>query len=288
MKSYQARFNQVIEYIESNLDSALDIDELCNKACLSKFHFHRQCSAYFNMSVMSLVRLLKLKRAAYELAYRSDIKIIDIALANGYESHEAFSRSFKKIFSQSPSDFRKLPDWAAWQIHYQPVIQLRLNSMSETQEFDVKIIDVPALQLATLEHRGSPHLLGQTIAKFIEWRKANKMPPSKHRTFNLVYDDPNTTAPEDYRFDVCCEVHEPVAENTLGIVTKSLAAGKCAVIRYVGSDDGFEVPVKYLYTEWLEKSGYELRDSPLFFERVSFFPEVPENQMVTDIYLPLK
>lgn len=46
--------------------------------------------------------------------------------------------------------------------------------------------------------------------------------------------------------------------------------------------------VHYLYSEWLQDSNFEVRDFPIFFERVSFFPEVPENELVTDIYLPIE
>ncbi len=119
--------------------------------------------------------------------------------------------------------------------------------MSEKNDFDITLIDVPELCFATLEHRGNPNKLGQSIAKFIEWRKINKLPPSKNRTFNLVYDDPTTTAAEDYRFDLCCAVDNPVEENAYGVFAKQMPAGKCALIRHLGSDDGLGVAIKYLY-----------------------------------------
>jgi len=31
-----------------------------------------------------------------------------------------------------------------------------------------------------------------------------------------------------------------------------------------------------------------LRDFPLYCQRISFFPDVPEHETVTDIFLPLK
>lgn len=288
MTRYQDRFIEVIDYIEANLDRELDIERLCQLVFLSKYHFHRQCSAYFGMSVMSLVKLLKLKRAAYQLAYRNEEKILDIALENGFESHEAFSRAFKKRFNRSPSEFRRKPDWTPWHKQSEPIRMLRNKVMEHRTNFDAKVIDFPKTLLAAIEHRGSPRMLGNTIAKFIEWRKANKLPPSKSKTFNLVYDDPNTTAPEDYRFDVCCSVDKPIESNDYGAVNKIIPAGRCAVVRHVGSDDSIAAPVIYLYSEWLEESCSSIRDFPLFFQRVTFFPEVSENEMITDIYLPIE
>jgi AraC family transcriptional regulator len=284
---YQDRFVEVINYIEANLDLDLDTVKLCQLAYLSKYHFHRQCSAFFGMPVMSIVKLLRLKRAAYQLAYR-DEKIVNIALANGYESHEAFSRAFKKQFNKSPSDFRRSPDWTPWHSQYEPILKLRTKIMSDNVNFDTKIIDFPKTLIATMEHREAPSLLGNTIKNFIEWRKENRLPPSKNKTFNLVYDDPNITAPENYRFDVCCSIDNLVEKNSYGIVNKVIPAGKCAVVRHIGSDDSISLAVNYLYSEWLNNSSFEVRDFPVFFERVSFFPEVLENEMITDVYLPIE
>jgi AraC family transcriptional regulator len=285
---YQKRFVEVINYIEANLDTDLDIEKLCQRAHLSKYHFHRQCSVFFGVSVMSLVKLLRLKRAAYQLAYRDDKKVVDIALANGYESHEAFSRAFKKRFSKSPSSFRRSPDWTPWHSKYEPILILRTKIMNEKANFNVKIVDFPETLIATMEHRDSPDMLGNTIQKFIEWRKKNKLPPNKSKTFNLIYDDPNIVNSKDYRFDVCCSIPHLVEETACGIVNKTIPAGKCAVVRHTGSDDTIGLVVNYLYLAWLNDSSFKVRDFPIFFERVTFFPEVTENELITNVYLPIE
>jgi len=287
MTKYDNRFIEVLDYIEANLDGELDTDKLCQLTYLSKFHFHRQCSIFFGMPVMSIVKLLLLKRAAYQLAYRND-KIVDIALANGYESHEAFSRAFKKQFNKSPSDFKRCPDWTLWHSQYEPILKLRIKIMSHNVKFHAKIVDFPETLVATMEHRAAPSQIGHTIRKFIEWRKKNNLPPSKNKTFNLIYDDPDITEPEDFRFDVCCSIDYAVEENSNGIMSKVISGGKCAVVRHIGSDDSIGSAVQYLYGEWLNNSDFEIRDFPLFFERVSFFPEVSENEMITDVYLPIE
>ncbi|WP_408605894.1 hypothetical protein [Mastigocladopsis repens] len=43
-----------------------------------------------------------------------------------------------------------------------------------------------------------------------------------------------------------------------------------------------------MYSIWLPLSGEEPRDFPLYLQRVSFFPDVPEYEAITDIFLPLK
>ena len=107
-------------------------------------------------------------------------------------------------------------------------------------------------------------------------------------TFNLLYDDPAETPPDEYRLDLCAATTRPVAENPFGVVEKTIPAGRCAVLRHVGSDDTLGAAVAYLYATWLPASGEEPRDFPLFLQRVRFFPDVPEHEAVIDVFLPLK
>lgn len=281
------RFADLLVFIENNLDSQLDTETLSGVVNLSKYHFHRQCKAAWGTSIYSVIKLLRMKRAAYLLAYRNDYNVLNIALMSGFDSHEAFSRSFKKIFGISPRAFRLAPDRTPWHKQYEPIIQLRNKIMSSNKTYEVDIVDFPALPLAVLEHQGAPSKLGSTIRKFIQWRKENGLPPTKERTFNLLYNDPNEVDPNNYRFDVCCSFNGEIQTDEYGIIKKSIEAGKCAVVRHVGSDDTIGQKVEYLYSSWLKEFDSRLRDFPLFFERVSFFPEVPESEMITDVYLPI-
>ena len=50
----------------------------------------------------------------------------------------------------------------------------------------------------------------------------------------------------------------------------------------------FREDAEFLYGRWLPASGEEARDFPLYAQRVRFFPDVPEHEAVTDVFLPLK
>lgn len=287
--AYGIRFRQVLEYIDAHLEDDLTVDRLSSVAAFSKYHFHRQFSLLFGIGVYRYVQLARLKRASYRLAFRDEPRIIDIALAAGYESHEAFSRAFKKTVGQTPSEFREQPDWDSWHAIYQPLTELRIRHMTtERSAGDVKILVVEETRVAVLEHRGDPARLGDSLRRFIAWRKQNRLPPAVSATFNILYDDPAETAPEDYRFDICAAIDRRVTENPFGVVEKTIPGGRCAVVRHVGSDDTLGEAVRYLYATWLPASGEEPRDFPLYLQRVRFFPDVPEHEAVTDVFLPLQ
>jgi AraC family transcriptional regulator len=289
---YFARFRRVLRHVDAHLEEPLPVEELAGVAAFSKFHFHRQFSALFGMGVGRYVQLVRLKRASYLLAFREGLqgdRIIDLALGSGYESHEAFTRAFKKAVGQTPSEFRAAPEWPAWHAVYERLSQLRSTHMKpEHRPQDVELVDFPATRVAVLEHRGDPRRIGDTIRRFIAWRRQNGLPPSTSATFNLLYGDPATTPADEFRLDLCAAVTRPVAENADGVVERTIPPGRCARLRHVGSDDTFGETFQFLYAQWLPASGHEPRDFPLFLQRVRFFPDVPEHEAVTDVFLPLR
>ena len=287
--TYHSRFRKVLEYIDSHLDDDLTVDRLSNVAAFSKYHFHRQFSELFGISVYKYVQLNRLKRASYQLAFRNHMQIVDISLASGYENHESFSRAFKKNIGQTPTEFREHPLWNPWHSTYQVLSDLRMKHMKpENQPAKVKLITFKDTKVAALEHRGDPNLLGNSIRKFIEWRKQNNLTPQVSATFNILYDNPSETSPENYRFDICASTERDVADNPFGVVEKTIPAGRCAVLRHIGDDANLGESITYLYSKWIPSSTEEPRDFPLFLQRVSFFPDVPEHEAITDVFLPLK
>ena len=151
---------------------------------------------------------------------------------------------------------------------------------------EVRIVDFPETRVAVLEHRGAPELEHETAREFVAWRIANRLPPDRHRTFGLHYDDPRTTPPERYRMDLCLELDRPVAPNPEGVVGKVIPAGRYALARHLGSRD-YNSAAVYLHEVWLPTSGQKRRDAPMIFHYVNVGPAVAEHEMITDVYLPI-
>lgn len=256
--SYQEAFYPVLDYIDTHLYENLDLDKLSQVAAFSKYHFHRQFTEFFGISVFKYIQLVRLKRASYQLAFRKNTKIIDIAISSGFENHESFSRAFKKNIGQTPSEFRNQPEWKSWNNKYQVIKDSRILQMKSSQDKDkyqVEIVNFPGSKVAVFEHRENPDLIGNSVQKFIEWSKQNKIPSNPRVIYNLVYDDPATTEPEKYRFDICVAVNSDVKENNFGVINKVIPNGSCAMLRHIGTDEKIGETVSYLYREWLPSSG---------------------------------
>lgn len=282
------RFRKVLDYIDAHLDEDLTLEHLSRVAAFSKYHFHRQFAALMGMGVHEYVRSLRMKRAAYRLAFRGEQRITDIALASGYDAPDAFSRAFKRSVGQSPARFREQPQWDLWAARMHPLSEIRRRHAKATPAAcSVRIVDVSQTRVALLEHRGDPRRLGDTLRKFIQWRKQQRLPPARSATFNILYHDPATTPPERYRFGLCAATERDVADNPFGVIASVIPGGRCAVVRHVGLDDTLLQTITPLYADWLPQSGEDVREFPLYLQRVSFFPEVPEHAAETDVFLPL-
>ena len=286
---YQARIRKVLEYIDAHLDDELDLERLSAVAAFSKYHFHRQFRDLLGVSVFKYVQLRRMKRAAYRLAFRPNQPVLEIALDCAYEGPEAFSRAFKKHVGSSPTEFRKQPQWSSWFDAYRSVSNIRCEYMQpDLRPEHVQIVAFPETRVAALEYRGDPIRIGDAIRQFVRWRKQHGLSPKVSSTFNVFYVDTEATPAEEFRMDLCVSTVHPVEPNEIGVVSKDIPGGRCALLRHVGSDETLDAAIRYLYAQWLPASGEELRDYPLFVQRISFFPDVPEHEAVTDIFLPLR
>ncbi|MBR1086823.1 AraC family transcriptional regulator [Bradyrhizobium manausense] len=289
LQNYQARMRRVLDHIDRHLDADLDLAALSAVAAFSKFHFHRQFTATFGLSVHRYVQLARMKRASYRLAYMDALDVTEIAMDAGYDAPDAFARAFRQRFGQSPSSFRKSPDWESWLAAFGPLDTARSKLMkTDYSSDDVTIREVPTTKVAIMEHRGSPATLGATIQRFIAWRKARGLHPSTSPTFTVWRSERSPASPADYSTDLCVGTDQPIAANAEGIKAGEIPGGRCAVLRVVGYTDNLEPAALYLYRDWLPASGEEARDFPLYCQRLSFFPEVPEHETVAELFLPLK
>ncbi|WP_448663396.1 GyrI-like domain-containing protein [Sphingomonas sp. CJ20] len=286
---YQSRMERVFDHIDAHLDEALDVERLSGVAAFSRFHFHRQFTAMCGLPVQRYVQLARMKRASWRLAFRPDARVTDIAYDAGYAAPESFTRAFRQAFGQPPSAFRDAPDWTPWQAAMAPLTHARSLTMKTHFALDdVAIVDFPETRIAVMEHRGDPSLLGDTIRRFIDWRRRTGLHPSRSATFNLFYTDPEQVPAAEYRLGLAATVGAGFVPDQADLRIDTIPAGRCAVLRVTGPDAALRPAAAWLYGEWLPVSGEELRDFPFFGQRIRFFPDVPEHEAVIDLMLPLK
>ncbi len=290
LQNYQARMQRVLDYIGQHLDGELDLETVSRIAAFSKFHFHRQFAATFDLSLHRYVQLARLKLASQRLVDKNADSVTDIAMDAGYDAPDAFARAFRQRVGQSPSSFRQSPDWAAWLMAFGPLDKARNTLMQIIfDQDDVTIVDVPDTPVAILEHRGDRATLSHTFQQFRSWRQAAGLSPVTSPTYMVYRSEREPAVPADYSMDICVGTDLPVEANDAGMKAGMIPGGRCAVLRYPGNANNLEPAGLYLYRDWLPSSGEEARDFPLYSRRrLASIPEVPAHEVVVELFLPLK
>lgn len=153
---------------------------------------------------------------------------------------------------------------------------------------EVEIVTFPETKVAAIEHRGSPALEYEAVRKLIAWKVDNRlMDQLKNRSYGIHYTDPFNTPPAEHRVDFCLSVDKDVDANPYSIETKAIPTLRCARARDVGSRSNNQAAA-YLYKVWLPQSGETLCGFPMIFHYVNVGPDVKEEEMITDVYLPLR
>lgn len=95
-----------LSYVEQHLYENPSLDDLARETGFSKYHFHRMFKKYVGKNISQYIRSRKMACAVDLLLY-TDERVLDIALLTGFESHEAFTRAFGKIYGLTPSKYRE-------------------------------------------------------------------------------------------------------------------------------------------------------------------------------------
>lgn len=292
-RDYQARILRVLVHIQDHLDEELSLESLAAVACFSPYHFHRIFRGLVGESVKEHVRRLRLERAAHRLKF-GDLAVTTIAFDAGYENHESFTRAFHDMFGEPPSRFREIHKVIPFKevpsrVHYKAGERPAELQPTRAQggSMDVRIERIQPLRLAFMRHLGPYDEVGATWGKLMGWAGRSGLLGPGTRILGIVYDDPEVTPPDKVRYDACLAVDErfrPQGE----VGAQEIAAGEYAVTTHRGPYQKLGETYARLCGEWLPGSGREAADRPCFeIYRNSLQNTRPED-LLTDIYLPLK
>lgn len=98
--------NQMIEYIESNLDNKIDYNRLSKITNTNIFILERIFMFLTNMTITEYIKNRRLSKAFEEIR-NTNSKIIDVAFKYQYNSATSFNRAFKRTFNITPTECRK-------------------------------------------------------------------------------------------------------------------------------------------------------------------------------------
>ncbi len=293
LQDYKRRLLRVLVHIQQHLDEALELHELAGLACFSPYHFHRIFKGMVGEPVKEHIRRLRLERAASQLKLGS-APVTRIAFDAGYESHEGFTRSFRAAFGVSPSQFRscskiKITTPVPSGLHYRNGNAVRdfTTTRSQGKGMKVKIEYREPARVAFMRHVGPYDKVGATWDKLLPLLGKEGLLGGDSLFIGICHDDPEVTPPDKIRYDACVSVDEsflPAGE----IGVQVIPGGEYAVTTHFGPYQKLGDTYTKLLGRWLPRSGRELRATPCFEVYLNDPQSTEPEDLLTDIYAPLK
>jgi AraC family transcriptional regulator len=250
-----APVQKALWFVESHSRMGIDLEQVARASCVLQYHLTRAFAEVFGVSLMRYARLRRLSEAAKQLATGAP-DILSIAIDNGYGSHDAFSRAFKKELGVTPEGVRSIADLSQLNLT-EPIVmstqQLpklnppRVESLNEmrfvglVERFDCKF---PA-GIPNLWQRFSPYL-----------RSIRNQIGKDAYCICFNFDD-------EGKFDYMTGVAmDRTAETPSGLASLTLPAQKYAVFHHKVHIAQIRSVITAIWSEGLSDSGHEPVQGP--------------------------
>lgn len=251
------RIQQVLDHVHHNLDKPLAVPALAKRCGLSRWQFNRIFAHQTGLSLGRYVRELRLSQAAEMLLFTKQ-RMIDIALACGFNCDISFSRSFKQHFGCAPVKYRQrgLPCLLKTPMSCHPDL-LPPESLRSR---------VPGIRLDFRPTFTVAGVAGQVNGLFSACPDYNSKLPRLWRQFSGI----NSADAKHPRIGVLdlaggsnasftylagTEVQEPSATNTLSCIT--VPGRNYVVLAFHGPLASLPDVLKWFFQAWLPNSGCE-------------------------------
>ena len=252
--------------VKDNLDQDHTLAAMAKAFGASPFQFHRQFSSAVGETPRQHVERLRLERAAYLLAV-TEARVVDIALAVGFDSHEAFTRAFGRWEGRPPRAYRV----AARAAQAERVERNRHFQGDGCRFTEAWFEPRPLTPMLAIRALGAYSALdAEARAPF--WRELEAWAALRGVTtgqarWGLFPDDPTLTPPEQQGADLCIPIAEP-AQGDQRVRCLELAGGLYGKIGHHGPGSTVIQAYRQL-ADAIRRSPYVFREDPpvqVFFE----------------------
>lgn len=175
----QVFIEKIDEGIKAYKDEDLTLRALSRKLGYSEFYITRKFKEISGVLFRDYVRRRKLAFALKEIR-DSKREILDIAFDYGFSSHEAFTRSFKKLYSITPSEYRKKPVPVVLCTKIHPFDRYflgigEIGMVKSTEDVKIYFVTVPAHKFLYIKNYDSD-------GYWDFWEKQNQIPGQDCKT----------------------------------------------------------------------------------------------------------
>jgi len=223
------QIQNAIDLVERNLHRQISCDEAAAAAHMSLRCFYNYFEALTGQTYGAYARRRRLSEAFCRLRDGQE-RVVEIAFASGYESHEAFSRAFKAEFGVTPVQLRRGR-------RAQTVPERVTGRVTVTEEGSMEVIvkDLCSMRVVSCT-AFSPEPETKAHDRIWAWARQNGQEERPHRNFGHDTDAKgrgysNLGNRENYGYKVMLTIGESVSDADAGgdLKLETLEAGRFLV-----------------------------------------------------------
>lgn len=277
-----------IRFIETNLKEEINVIDMANSVHYSLYHFIRLFQSVTGYSPKTYLQLRRLSEAVIELQ-NTDKKIIEIALDYQFNSHEAFTRAFKKQFGINPKRIKNGYSHANLTL-VSPINDEYIYQSEKVRDVPPQILALPQIRLAGIaffiSDDGKKGDLSKEWGQFMQEVPSIKNRIQPERFYQVQYWSEKQEIGGLYFFlgVELLDLQDIYSQLVIKIIPKA------RYLRFIhkGLANKVGYTYKYIYTQFLPETSYKLT-KPFNFEfygEKCLGPYNPESE--SEIYIPIE
>lgn len=252
------RLNDTMNYIEHHLTDEIDYGQIATIACCSVYHFQRMFGYMAGVTLAEYIKRRRMSKAAADL--HDGHKVIDVALAYGYDSPTAFNRAFKRVHGITPS----LAKQKGVSLKTYPPISFKMT-IKGVEEMNYRIEEKASFQIVGLREPIANDVEEAFKCVPLFWQKTAPQIP---QILAQMSGEPNgllgvstcneVEGGQNYYY-IAVASDKPAPE---GMDTMDVPACTWAIFAGNGTQEDIQALQIRIVSEWLPTSGYEWANAP--------------------------
>ena len=274
--------NDLLNYINENIQTDINIDTLSMEFSVSKFHLHRIFKEQMGKNIYETIKDIRLQKASNLLITNKYSTITQVASMCGYASQTSFIRAFKQRFNQTPKQWRN----GGYKIYSNMILGTSKTASLAKVDFShlqAKIVKTKPLKAYYIRQKGYNKKAKQTWQKLQAWIYTNDL--KYYEQIGIYHDNPIITPLDDCHYVACVVTKEKLTNTSLPSFT--IPPIVCAVFEVEGKYGDILNLIQWVYHNWLPNSGYETNTIPSYtvFQKNHFLED--DERFKVKYYVPI-
>lgn len=288
---YRRRINNAMRFVDENWEEALNVQQIAKAALYSPYHFHRIFTELVGDTPAGHIRKERIRKSAKLLTM--GMPVAQVAIATGFWTASAFSRSFKQTMGVTPSAFLQYCKDKQVTLPALPSAQKRTRNI----ELTPRIAEEPGFTLYYLPSNVSNDgLRHENLAKaarqaFDDWGvilKKCQLQTAVVKRLGVIR-GLSSLFPGYYCYDAGLVFNREVSlEGLNGIQRRQVSAGRWAVFLHQGPYSTLWQTWNWIYNYWQWEGAYSMRTGDAYEVYLNDQRTTPQDELLTEVYIPVE